>query len=299
MVLNFKTFIGQEHIKKDLIIHTVVTKLQNRPLPNTILYGPAGLGKTSLAHVIENETGHNLIERTGSELDKKYLQETLKNIYNFGLLFIDEIHNIPIKSAEILYTPMQIVNNQLLQNAIQMFKFDGMWIFPFTVIGATTSAGMLLKPFRDRMILSYHFKLYKEKELVQILLNQKCPKESAQIIAKRARGVPRVALNFFLRIRNEAIVEKNIKEEKCLDFFDRMGINKDGYDATDGIILSYLYENKVASESELTKTLGIDIYDYKNIYEPFLLSQRVIRISSKGREITPFGIKYYEENLKD
>jgi len=298
-MLKLEQFIGQKKIKQELQFYIINSNTNNIPLPHTILYGSAGLGKTSLVHVVANETSSNLIEKTGSELNTKIIQEILQKIYFGTILFIDEIHNMPTKSAEVLYTPMQTINNQMLQQQIDSFDFEGISISPFTVIGATTSAGMLLKPFRDRMILDFHFQLYTKEELVQILLNNKCPLNIAKMIADRSRGVPRIAVNFFIRIRNESIIEKYITEEKCLKFFDRIGINKDGFNATDRMILEYLYEYKVASESELTKTLGIDLFDYKNIYEPFLLSKRTIKISSKGRQITDKGIEYFEENFQE
>jgi len=219
------------------------------------------------------------------------LNETLESMKRCDILFIDEIHSTQSKVMEVLYGPLQIINNQKLDKDVSSFYFEGRRISPFTLLGATTSAGLITKPLRDRIILNYHFTPYEEKELSDILVSKECPLKSAKFISKRSRGVPRIALNYFMRIRNEAVTEERITDKICSEVFDRLGIDESGFTKVDLEILKYLKEN-TASEAEIYKTLEVDITDYQNIYEPFLLNQRMIKITNKGRQITQKGLNY-------
>ena len=292
--MTFDQFVGQEAIKKDLAIHIDRADTYYEPLDHTILYGGAGLGKTTLSKAIAQEIGTTIYCKTGDELNKKNLWELLLGMSDNDILFIDEIHNMPLKVAEILYGPLQEINNQKLSEDVNPFIFEDEVIHPFTLIGGTTSAGMLSKPMRDRMVLDYHLKPYNEKELVTILTNQKCPTEAAVIIASRSRGVPRISLKYFIRIRNRALHFSNITADLCHEMFDEYGVLAGGFQGEDIEVLKFVKERGHVGQSEIHRTLGLDQHDYVNMYEPFLLQQRLLTISSKGRSLSEKGKKFLE-----
>lgn len=287
-------FIGQQHIKKDLFIHLTSAMFNNSPMEHSIFYGMPGLGKTTIAGLVADELGVNFHQKTGKEFNRDALDEILLNMGYMDILFIDEIHSTSDKIMEILYGPLQIINNLKLDKNVSPFYFEGRHIHPFTLFGATTSAGLITKPLRDRIILNYNFQPYQKEELKSILLTKECPEESAEFIAKRSRGIPRIALNYFLRIRNEAVFEHRINNKLCFEMFKRLKVDENGYMDVDIEILEYLKENGVASESEIYKTLGIDSTDYQNIYEPFLLNERMIKITNRGRKLTKKGLEYVD-----
>ena len=290
--MNLTEYIGQKEIKEDIMVHIRHRLASSYPLEHTMLYGGAGLGKTTLVEIIAEMCEAKLFQKIGDELTKPILYEILKDIDLNNILFVDETHNIPIKVMEILYGPLQIINNlKLNKGYIQPFEFEGQYIQPFTFIGATTAPGMITKPLRDRIILSYQMQPYTPDDLIEILLTKGCKPNIAKLIAERSRGVPRVCMNYFSRIRNES---EDISEQDCLKVFDRLGIDSKGFTKEDLRIIKYIGNNKVVSESELYRTLGIDRKDFVNMYEPFLLSEGILRITSRGRILSKKGERYYE-----
>lgn len=288
--MKLKQLIGQENIINDLLIHIKSALSHWTPIEHTMFYGPAGLGKSTLAEAIAEELGSNVIQKTGQEVKIDVLYEAFEELKIMDIFFIDEIHATPTKTLEILYGPMQIINNMKLDNVKMLpFKFQDIIMNPFTVIGATTSAGRIAKPMRDRMILAYDLHLYSIKELAFILIAKKCPAVPAFFIAQRSRGIPRVALNYFQRIRNEAIYAHKIHSELCQTMFNRIGVDNEGYNINDRRILIHLSTKTTVSESELYRTLFISSNDYRNMHEPFLLSKGVMSITSKGRTLTEAG----------
>jgi len=290
-------FVGQNSIKKDLLIHLRKASDQIAPLEHTLFYGGPGLGKTAMSQALANELNVNLFQRTGQELTKDTLWEILEQIDYADILFIDEVHATPIRTLELLYGPLQTINDfNLNQIKVPQFYFERQYLKPFTFIGATTSAGMVAKPLRDRIILTYNFVPYPEKDLVKILVAKNCPISIARIIARRSRGTPRIALNFFIRIRNEAITTQGISRSICNSVFKRLNIDKKGLAQNDLLVLLYLKDNGITSESGLYKALNFDQTDYSEIIEPFLLSKQFIKITSKGRMITSKGVEYLEQS---
>ena len=273
----------------------MAAKINGLPFEHTMFYGPAGTGKTTLANIIANELRTDIIQRTGQEFEKNEVMETINRLGYMDVLFIDEVHSTPAKTLEILYGPLQIINNMKVNNdSSDYFSFEGNILRPFTFIGATTSAGQLTKPLRDRIVLAYQLGLYSARSLVEILSQYGCNAEAGRVIAQRARGVPRIALNYLLRIRNEYFGDK-IPPEKCLQVFKRLGIDENGFERTDIEILKYLRDNKTASADELTRSLNLDKADYANMYEAWLLNQRMLKITSKGRTLTDKGLAYLEK----
>jgi len=288
-------FIGQKHIIEDLGIHMGHSMLTGTPLEHTMFYGNAGFGKTTLAKVIAGHMGYSIIQKTGQELTKKALYEIFGELNNCDVLFVDEIHNTPTKTLEILYGPLQIINDMKVEEDVSDFEFEEFSIEPFTLIGATTSAGSVTKPLRDRIVLSYCMTPYSCAELISVLTNKDCPINAAEIIANRARGVPRIALNYFLRIRNEVMAREQITPSLCEQVFNRLGISANGFTENDFKVLAYLQENGVVGQSELCRSLNIDTEDFLDMYEPFLLNNKLLKISSRGRALTKRGEKLVME----
>lgn len=288
-------FMGQPQITNDLVYHVKAALHKHSTLDHTVLYGPPGLGKTTLVNMMVSDTHSVLIQKTGQEISRVELWNILSRLEPKTMFFIDEIHAAPIKAMEILYGPMQTINDYKVKNIVpDYFSFEGQMIKPFTLVGATTSSGTLAKPLRDRFILAYHFNYYSIQDLITILMNYGCNLEGAKCIARRARGTPRVAVNFLVRLENEFFT-RELSQEKCLHVFKRLGVDDLGLVEIDREIMRYLAGVRCASESELTKTLGIDPKDYTNLHEMFLLNQRFMRITPKGRVLTPKGMAYIND----
>lgn len=292
------SFVGQRKIITDLTVHISSALRKNEPLEHVMFYGQAGLGKTTLANSVADLLGTGFIQRTGQDLHKEDLAEILTNIQYKDIFFIDEIHSTPTKTLELLYGPLQRINDyKALGKMPDLMSHEGIFIAPFTMIGATTTAGTIAKPLRDRIILAYRLSLYPIDDLVSLLVDRGCNKEAAIAIAGRSRGTPRFAVNYFIRARNESLKDV-IPVSVCEDMFRRMGIDSAGFDATDMLIMEYLYNKQVASESELMKSLGIEKDDYHGIYETWLISQKMIAITGRGRVLTDRGKKYYEHSIR-
>lgn len=297
--MHLKDFVGQELIKKDLAIHLKYSIETGFPFAHTIFYGGAGLGKTSLAEIIASEIGSQFIQRTGEELTKDVLFEIFDKVQYGGVFFVDEIHATKTKVLEILYGPMQIVNKiQINKEYTKSFIFEDRKICPFCLIGATTSAGKLTKPLRDRFILNYNISYYSPKELSKILIRMRCPSIPAKIISYRSRGTPREAERYFLRLIREVEDIKAITPKICLEMFARQKIDKLGLTETDRKILLFLRNNGKTSETQLANSLQIDKKDYSLMYEPFLSNLGFIKVTNKGRILTAKGLEYCLKEVK-
>ncbi len=290
-------FIGQKNIVKELSVHLLFSNIWGKPLEHTMFYGQAGLGKTTLAELTTKTLGTNFIQKTGKELKISILQDILENIRYCDVLFIDEIHRVKIDTQEILYGPIQNINNlqkDFIRN--KMFPSEFIWenklYKPFTLIGATTSAGMLTKPMRDRFIHAFELKLYTSEEIESVLMRNGCNSQCSKIIAKRSRGVPRIAISFLIKAHNQGLYVPEIRPKDCYAVFDYSGIDELGLNPTDLSILYYLAENGETGEQVLSLTLGIDIESLIYIHEPYLMSLNFIKRTTKGRQITKQGLKY-------
>ncbi len=295
-------FIGQEKIKKNLQIFIQASKKRGEVLDHILFFGPPGLGKTTLANIIANEMQSNikvtsapLIEKSGD------LAALLTNIEENDILFIDEIHRLSPAIEEILYPAMEDFRLDIIIGsgpAAQAVKID---LPKFTLIGATTRAGMLSNPLRDRFGMHFRMEFYTPEELAKIViaaakkLKKDIDKMAALEIAKRSRGTPRIALRLLKRVRDFSDVanEKIISLDTARYALNQLGVNEVGFDEQDIRFLELLVEakGKPLGLSTIAAALSEDEGTIEEVIEPYLLANGYIQRTARGRVATP---KTYE-----
>ncbi|NPA50469.1 MAG: Holliday junction branch migration DNA helicase RuvB [Epsilonproteobacteria bacterium] len=295
-------FIGQEKIKKNLQIFIQASKKRGEVLDHILFFGPPGLGKTTLANIIANEMQSNikvtsapLIEKSGD------LAALLTNIEENDILFIDEIHRLSPAIEEILYPAMEDFRLDIIIGsgpAAQAVKID---LPKFTLIGATTRAGMLSNPLRDRFGMHFRMEFYTPEELAKIViaaakkLKKDIDKMAALEIAKRSRGTPRIALRLLKRVRDFSDVanEKIISLDTAKYALNQLGVNEVGFDEQDIRFLELLVEakGKPLGLSTIAAALSEDEGTIEEVIEPYLLANGYIQRTARGRVATP---KTYE-----
>ena len=285
----YDEFVGQTDIIKELVVQTNASKIKNKALEHILLYGAPGLGKSTLARIIAKERGTNLMEVTGTSISSiSQLEWRLFSLKEQDVLFIDEIHNLPTKLCELLYTPLE------------SFVYNDIPVFPFTLIAATNYAGQIDKPLRDRITHKFIVEDYTEEEICQVLRLNGAPPEIAKVISERSRGTPRVARDLLRKIDNRRIHMGNnaLTLQNCLDEFDSLGIDPIGLTSKDTEFLAYLKDNgafdisRAIGEKTLCISLDIDKYDLTVLMEPYLLRKGLIQRTSRGRVLTREGIQY-------
>lgn len=293
---NFDEYIGQEQIKKNLKVFIEAAKKRGETIDHILFFGPPGLGKTTLANIIANEMNTNIKTIAAPMLEKSGdLAAILTNLEDGDILFIDEIHRLKSTIEEVLYSAMEDFRLDIVIGsgpAAQSIKID---IARFTLIGATTRAGMLSNPLRDRFGMSFRLNFYNEEELALIIklaskkLNTDINQDAAVEIAKRSRGTPRIALRLLKRVRDFAEVEnKKIIDKKIADFaLDQLGINEYGFDELDIRFLTLLAEaKKPLGLSTISAALSEDVDTIEEVIEPFLIANGYIEKTPKGRIAT-------------
>jgi Holliday junction DNA helicase RuvB len=297
----FEDFPGQKEVKEKIKVFVQAAVKRNEPLDHTLLFGPPGLGKTTLAQIIAHEMNVDIKITSAPAIDKKGdLAAILTSLKPFSVLFIDEIHRLPRPIEEYLYTAMEdyyidIVTGEGL--GVQTMKFQ---LVPFTLIGATTRAGLLDNPFRDRFGIQERLQFYDRDALGQILvrsagiLNLKLDSMAAAEIAKRARGTPRVANRLLKRVRDYAEVkgDGSVSNEIAVYALDQLGVDKNGLDEMDRRILKIMaekYEGGPVGIETLSSALGEESETLEEVYEPFLIQEGFIQKTPRGRVLTSFS----------
>jgi Holliday junction DNA helicase RuvB len=290
-------YIGQEQIKKNLGVFIEASKKRQEALDHVLFFGPPGLGKTTLALIIANEMNANIKVTAAPMIEKSGdLAAILTNLEEGDILFIDEIHRLSPAVEEILYSSMEDFRIDIIIGsgpAAQTVKID---LPRFTLIGATTRAGMLSNPLRDRFGMSFRMQFYTSEELAKIIsqasgkLDKEIVHEASLEIAKRSRGTPRIALRLLRRVRDFADVadEKNIEHKRTKYALDELGINSHGFDEMDLRLLKLLVSAKgrAMGLSTIAAALSEDEGTVEDVLEPYLLANGYLERTAKGRKAT-------------
>jgi len=291
-------YIGQDQIKKNLGVFIEASKKREEALDHVLFYGPPGLGKTTLALIIANEMNTNIKVTAAPMIEKSGdLAAILTNLEEGDILFIDEIHRLSPAVEEILYSSMEDYRIDIIIGsgpAAQTVKID---LPRFTLIGATTRAGMLSNPLRDRFGMSFRMQFYSSEELALIIaqasakLNKEIIEEAAFEISKRSRGTPRIALRLLRRVRDFADVanESDINHARTKYALDELGINSHGFDEMDLRLLKLLAHAKgrAMGLSSIAASLSEDEGTVEDVLEPYLIANGYLERTAKGRKATP------------
>ncbi len=290
-------YIGQNKIKRNLKVFIEASKKREECLDHALFFGPPGLGKTTLAYIISNEMEANIKMTAAPMIEKSGdLAAILTNLEEGDILFIDEIHRLSPAIEEILYPAMEDFRLDIIIGsgpAAQTIKID---LPRFTLIGATTRAGMISSPLRDRFGMHFRLQFYNKLELSQIIikashkLNKICHDDGALEIARRSRGTPRIALRLLKRVRDFADVEdeEKITKTRCDYALEELGVNDLGFDELDLNYLQLLIDakGKALGLSTLSAALSEDEGTIEDVIEPYLLANGYMQRTARGRVAT-------------
>ncbi len=297
-------YIGQKEVKENIDIFIKASKMRKEALDHVLLYGPPGLGKTTLAHIIANELGVKIKSTSGPAIEKSGdLAAILSTLEPGDVLFIDEIHRMPKFIEEILYPAMEdfeldiIIGNETGSKSI---KID---LPPFTLIGATTRAGDISSPLRDRFGIVSKLNYYTQNELKEIIkrtskvLNAEITDEAAMDLAKRCRRTPRIANRLFKRISDFALVEgEGLIDKKILEkSLKRLNVDEDGLDQIDIEYLESLinkFNGGPVGVETIATSIGEEVTTIEDVVEPFLMQEGFIKRTQRGRMATEKAYKH-------
>ena len=297
-------YVGQSEIKENLGVFIKSSVMRGETLDHILLYGPPGLGKTTLAYIIANELGTNIKTASGPSIEKSGdLAAILSTLEEGDVLFIDEIHRIPRYIEEILYPAMEDFYLDIIVGSDGSSRNIKINLPHFTLVGATTRAGDLSSPLRDRFGIISKLNFYTEDELYQIIkrtsrvLDTPITDDAARELAKRSRGTPRIANRLFKRVRDFALVYGDgiINKEILDNSLDRLNVDKTGLDDTDYNLLLSIVERfnggPVGLEA-LASSIGEEASTIEDVYEPYLLQQGYLKRTARGRVVTDKTYEY-------
>ncbi|MBQ3469127.1 MAG: Holliday junction branch migration DNA helicase RuvB [Bacilli bacterium] len=291
-------YVGQDEVVDNLKVFIKAAKMRKEALDHVLLYGPPGLGKTTLAYIIAHELGSNIKTTSGPSIEKSGdLAAVLSTLEPGDVLFIDEIHRLPRFIEEILYPAMEDFTLDIIvgsEGNTRNIKID---LPPFTLVGATTRAGDLTAPLRDRFGIINKLNYYSDKELEKIVkrtakvLNMKIASDAALELAKRSRGTPRIANRLFKRVSDFSLVEgkEKIDLEITNKALERLKVDKYGLDATDHQLLLAII-NKFGGGpvgiDAISNSIGEEVTTIEDVYEPYLLQKGLLKRTNRGRVVT-------------
>lgn len=297
-------YIGQDKVKENMKIYIEAAKKRGEPLDHCLLYGPPGLGKTTLSNIIANEMESNIKITSGPAIEKPGdLAALLTNLSEFDVLFIDEIHRLSKSVEEILYPALEDFTLDIVIGKGPSARSIRLDLPKFTLIGATTKAGSLTTPLRDRFGITHRLELYAEKDLTTIvkrsskILDVEIDEEAAREIARRSRGTPRIANRLLKRVRDYAIVlgDGDITLKITKHALNKLEIDELGLDEIDRKILETMivqYGGRPVGIEALSVTVGEELDTIEDVYEPYLIQICFIARTLRGRRPLPAAYKH-------
>lgn len=308
---NLEEYIGQKEAKENLDIFIKAAKMREEPLDHVLLYGPPGLGKTTLAYIIANELGSHIKTASGPSIEKSGdLAAILSTLEPGDVLFIDEIHRMPRYIEEILYSAMEDFVLDIVIGSESSSKNIRIDLPPFTLVGATTRAGDLSSPLRDRFGIISKLQYYTVEELTKIVkrtgrvLNANVEEDAAIELARRSRGTPRIANRLLKRVRDFAQVmgDGTVTLDITKTALDKLKVDAIGLDDTDYHLLKSIIEKfnggPVGIEA-IASSIGEEQTTIEDVYEPYLLQIGFLKRTSRGRIVTKLAYEHLKINYQE
>jgi holliday junction DNA helicase RuvB len=304
----FETYIGQSSLKETLKISIEASKKREIPLDHLLFYGPPGLGKTTLAGVIANELDVEIKITSAPALERpRDIIGLLMGLKGGEILFIDEIHRLNKIAEEILYPAMEDFTLDMTTGKGQTVKSMRIPVPKFTLIGATTKAGALSGPLRDRFGIIHRLEFYNQEELTQVIkrtakiLNLEITEKGAKAIALRSRGTPRIANRLVKRVSDFALVKYDgeITEKIANESLDILKIDEFGLDSTDRNLLNLIiqkYDGGPVGIETISAALGEDVRTIEDVCEPYLLQAGLLQRTPRGRKVSPQAYRHLGHN---